>query len=155
MCPPPSPRGSLIPYPEYTCPVIPQLETPTPTIFTLQPRAGLCYIHLDLFARSLSLSLRDEAPKCLGATITTMTRFVVCHLKLGVSDIFQGQFFPYFVLTITALVTVPVTYSLLKPSKSTHNRQPLARTHMLMQPRAREHSEADRIRLHTGTCRPH
>ncbi|KAF2749449.1 hypothetical protein M011DRAFT_465897 [Sporormia fimetaria CBS 119925] len=29
----------------------------------------------------------------------------------------QGQFFPYFILTITSLVTIPVTYSLLKPSK--------------------------------------
>lgn len=29
----------------------------------------------------------------------------------------QGQFFPYFILTISALVTLPLTYSLLKPSK--------------------------------------
>lgn len=29
----------------------------------------------------------------------------------------QGQFFPYFILTISALVTVPLTYSLLKPTK--------------------------------------
>ncbi|KAL8779947.1 MAG: hypothetical protein Q9194_001166 [Teloschistes cf. exilis] len=29
----------------------------------------------------------------------------------------QGQFFPYFILTITALVTVPLTFSLLKPTK--------------------------------------
>ena len=29
----------------------------------------------------------------------------------------QGQFFPYFVVTVAALFTVPTTYSLLKPSK--------------------------------------
>ena len=29
----------------------------------------------------------------------------------------QGQFFPFFILTIAALITLPLTYSLLKPSK--------------------------------------
>jgi len=29
----------------------------------------------------------------------------------------QGQFFPYFILTITTLVTVPTTISFLRPSK--------------------------------------
>ncbi|KAF2874179.1 Sec63 Brl domain-containing protein [Massariosphaeria phaeospora] len=33
----------------------------------------------------------------------------------------QGTFFPYFILTITSLVTIPVTYSLLKPSKELEN----------------------------------
>jgi preprotein translocase subunit Sec63 len=33
---------------------------------------------------------------------------------------FQGQFFPFFILTLTGLVTLPLTYSLLKPSKGTH-----------------------------------
>ncbi|KAF2204905.1 DnaJ-domain-containing protein [Delitschia confertaspora ATCC 74209] len=33
----------------------------------------------------------------------------------------QGQFFPYFILTITSLVTIPVTYSWLKPSKELEN----------------------------------
>ncbi|KAF2241158.1 DnaJ-domain-containing protein [Trematosphaeria pertusa] len=33
----------------------------------------------------------------------------------------QGQFFPYFIVTITSLVTIPVTYSLLKPSKELEN----------------------------------
>ncbi|ELR04353.1 secretory subunit [Pseudogymnoascus destructans] len=28
----------------------------------------------------------------------------------------QGQFFPFFVLTVTAIVTIPLTYSVLKPS---------------------------------------
>lgn len=28
----------------------------------------------------------------------------------------QGQFFPYFIFTITALVTLPLSYSLLKPT---------------------------------------
>lgn len=30
----------------------------------------------------------------------------------------QGQFFPFFVLTITALVTLPLTYGLLAPGSS-------------------------------------
>lgn len=29
----------------------------------------------------------------------------------------EGQFFPYFIVTLTSFVTIPVTYSLLKPSK--------------------------------------
>ena len=29
----------------------------------------------------------------------------------------QGQFFPFFILTLTGLVTFPLTYNLLKPSK--------------------------------------
>jgi preprotein translocase subunit Sec63 len=29
----------------------------------------------------------------------------------------QGQFFPYFILTVTTLVTVPTTISFLRPSK--------------------------------------
>ncbi|OCK78072.1 hypothetical protein K432DRAFT_427529 [Lepidopterella palustris CBS 459.81] len=33
----------------------------------------------------------------------------------------QGQFFPYFILTITSLVTIPVTISLLRPSKELEN----------------------------------
>ncbi|KAL8780364.1 MAG: hypothetical protein Q9213_006508 [Squamulea squamosa] len=33
----------------------------------------------------------------------------------------QGQFFPYFILTISALVAVPLTYSLLKPTKELEN----------------------------------
>ncbi|KAF2492377.1 hypothetical protein BU16DRAFT_584471 [Lophium mytilinum] len=33
----------------------------------------------------------------------------------------DGQFFPYFVITITSLITIPVTYSLLKPSKELEN----------------------------------
>ncbi|KAL8630885.1 hypothetical protein Q9189_003387 [Teloschistes chrysophthalmus] len=36
----------------------------------------------------------------------------------------QGQFFPYFILTITALVTVPLTFSLLKPTKELENTAP-------------------------------
>lgn len=31
----------------------------------------------------------------------------------------QGQFFPFFILTITALVTLPLSYTLIKPSKGT------------------------------------
>lgn len=36
--------------------------------------------------------------------------------KLNLSFI-QGQFFPYFILTLTGLVTLPLTYNLLRPSK--------------------------------------
>ena len=28
----------------------------------------------------------------------------------------QGQFFPFFILTISGLITLPLTYNLLKPS---------------------------------------
>ncbi|KAF2642136.1 hypothetical protein P280DRAFT_293864 [Massarina eburnea CBS 473.64] len=33
----------------------------------------------------------------------------------------QGQFFPYFIVTLTAFVTIPATISLLKPSKELEN----------------------------------
>ncbi|KAH0298163.1 molecular chaperone, partial [Aureobasidium melanogenum] len=33
----------------------------------------------------------------------------------------QGQFFPFFFVTVAGLVTLPVTYSLLKPSKDLEN----------------------------------
>ena len=33
----------------------------------------------------------------------------------------QGQFFPFFILTISALVTLPLAYSLLKPSKGPYS----------------------------------
>ncbi|KAI9721743.1 MAG: hypothetical protein M1812_002078 [Candelaria pacifica] len=36
----------------------------------------------------------------------------------------QGQFFPFFVLTISGLVTLPLTYSLLTPSKDLENTAP-------------------------------
>lgn len=36
-------------------------------------------------------------------------------MQLDIDDI-QGQFFPFFILTISALVTVPLTYQVLKPS---------------------------------------
>ncbi|PGG97228.1 translocation protein SEC63 [Blastomyces parvus] len=36
----------------------------------------------------------------------------------------QGQFFPFFILTLTALVTLPLTYTLLKPSKDLENTAP-------------------------------
>lgn len=36
----------------------------------------------------------------------------------------QGQFFPYFILTISGLITVPLTYSLLKPTKELENTAP-------------------------------
>ncbi|MCJ1308537.1 secretory subunit [Agyrium rufum] len=36
----------------------------------------------------------------------------------------QGQFFPFFILTISSLVTLPLTYTLLKPSKELENTAP-------------------------------
>ncbi|KAL2843129.1 Sec63 Brl domain-containing protein [Aspergillus pseudoustus] len=36
----------------------------------------------------------------------------------------QGQFFPYFIITLTGLVTLPLTYNLLKPSKELENTAP-------------------------------
>ncbi|KAI9675664.1 MAG: secretory subunit [Caeruleum heppii] len=36
----------------------------------------------------------------------------------------QGQFFPYFILTVCGLVTLPLTYSVLKPSKELENTAP-------------------------------
>ncbi|KAJ5624978.1 hypothetical protein N7510_001287 [Penicillium lagena] len=36
----------------------------------------------------------------------------------------QGQFFPFFILTLTGLVTLPLTYNLLKPSKELENTAP-------------------------------
>lgn len=36
----------------------------------------------------------------------------------------QGQFFPFFILTLTGLVTLPLSYTLLKPSKGLENSAP-------------------------------
>ncbi|CAL5866849.1 uncharacterized protein PFLUO_LOCUS1060 [Penicillium psychrofluorescens] len=36
----------------------------------------------------------------------------------------QGQFFPFFILTLTGLITLPLTYNLLKPSKELENTAP-------------------------------
>ncbi|KAL8956524.1 MAG: hypothetical protein Q9183_006286 [Haloplaca sp. 2 TL-2023] len=36
----------------------------------------------------------------------------------------QGQFFPYFIFTVSALITTPLTYSLLKPTKELENTAP-------------------------------
>lgn len=40
----------------------------------------------------------------------------------------QGQFFPFFVLTITGLVTLPLSYSLLKPTKELESTAPRIRS---------------------------
>ena len=36
----------------------------------------------------------------------------------------QGQFFPFFILTLTGLVTVPITYNVLKASTKIENTAP-------------------------------
>ncbi|EPS25598.1 hypothetical protein PDE_00532 [Penicillium oxalicum 114-2] len=36
----------------------------------------------------------------------------------------QGQFFPFFILTLTGLVTLPLTYNLLRPNKDLENTAP-------------------------------
>lgn len=40
----------------------------------------------------------------------------------------QGQFFPFFFVTLSALVVVPVTYSVLKPSTELENTAPLIKS---------------------------
>ena len=40
----------------------------------------------------------------------------------------QGQFFPYFVLTITGLITLPLTYATFKPGKELENTAPRIHT---------------------------
>ena len=40
----------------------------------------------------------------------------------------QGQFFPFFVLTLTSLITLPLTYNLLKPSTELASTAPRIRT---------------------------
>jgi len=39
-----------------------------------------------------------------------------------------GQFFPYFILTITGIITLPLTYSSLKSSKELENTAPKVRS---------------------------
>jgi preprotein translocase subunit Sec63 len=68
----------------------------------------------------------------------------------------QGQFFPYFVTTMAALITVPLTYSLLKPSKGKWHHATasgLALTRIFR--RTREYRAAHSERLSTATCRSH
>jgi translocation protein SEC63 len=36
----------------------------------------------------------------------------------------QGQFFPFFILTIAGLITLPLTYNLLKPSEELESTAP-------------------------------
>ncbi|PGH11981.1 hypothetical protein AJ79_04568 [Helicocarpus griseus UAMH5409] len=40
----------------------------------------------------------------------------------------QGQFFPFFILTLTSLITLPLTYTLLRPSKVLENTAPRIRS---------------------------
>ena len=40
----------------------------------------------------------------------------------------QGQFFPFFILTITGLVTIPLSYTLLRPTKELENTAPRIRS---------------------------
>lgn len=40
----------------------------------------------------------------------------------------QGQFFPFFILTLTGLVTFPITYNILKPSTKIENTAPRIRS---------------------------
>ena len=55
-----------------------------------------------------------------------MSRFVASPKSRGYTlTSHQGQFFPYFILTITGLITFPLTYSLLKPSKGMLPPKPL------------------------------
>lgn len=61
--------------------------------------------------------LRDRYSKCQARITVTMSRWG--HSSRTTMDYFnvrQGQFFPFFILTVSAIVTIPLTYSLLKPS---------------------------------------
>lgn len=40
----------------------------------------------------------------------------------------QGQFFPFFILTITGLITIPLSYTLLRPTKDLENTAPRIRS---------------------------
>jgi translocation protein SEC63 len=42
-----------------------------------------------------------------------MDAIVISSLR---ANVVKGQFFPFFVLTVVGIVTIPLTYSLLKPS---------------------------------------
>lgn len=42
---------------------------------------------------------------------------MICRLLTSVRNALQGQFFPFFILTLSGLVTLPLTYNLLRPSK--------------------------------------
>lgn len=44
--------------------------------------------------------------------------YMCLDLTIQIANIFpKAQFFPFFILTLTGLVTVPLTYTLLRPSK--------------------------------------
>jgi translocation protein SEC63 len=45
------------------------------------------------------------------------------HFDSYATNSLQGQFFPYFILTVTTLVTVPATISFFRPSKGAHSRR--------------------------------
>ena len=45
-----------------------------------------------------------------------MIRFVKFLEMFPNANGLQGQFFPFFVLTVVGIVTIPLTYSVLKPS---------------------------------------
>jgi translocation protein SEC63 len=40
----------------------------------------------------------------------------------------EGQFFPYFILVVSAVITLPLTYSAFKPSKELENTAPRIRS---------------------------
>ena len=43
----------------------------------------------------------------------------------------EGAFYPFFILTISSLITLPLSYSLLKPSKGTETLRPVANQSLL------------------------
>ena len=45
------------------------------------------------------------------------------HADNNIANHAQGQFFPYFILTVTTLVTVPATISFFRPSKGARSRR--------------------------------
>jgi hypothetical protein len=83
------------------------------------PTNGFCFLSTRF--RHISIPpLEDRRAQCPGPTTTTTSRCVsTSALRSSVTDTAQGQFFPFFILTVTTLVTVPITISFLKPSKGT------------------------------------
>jgi translocation protein SEC63 len=48
--------------------------------------------------------------------------------SVALTNLIQGQFFPFFILTVVGIVTVPLTYSVLKPSSDPGATAPRIRT---------------------------
>ncbi len=66
----------------------------------------------------------------------------------------QGVFFPYFILTITSIVTLPLSYSLLKPSKGMRPNYHLRLQAADQDNRIREYRSTNKVRFQTPRREP-